>query len=734
MRSQIIAQQDFSAGQIDETALRSDDTPVMRAGLRRAENMRITNTRSLTRRPGRRSQFQTTGIVETVFPASGEEWRMALEPGGVTFRSADLSTSVTFTGAPWTLAQIPEISWVEEGGTIILAHQAFSPRAYGYDRLTKTWQSFPFSFASEPSGASRAPFYNFYLGSGVTMTPSARSGSITITMSAAVLNVAHEGLLFRYGERQLRIVDVTSATTATATVVEELPPSFRVTVNNVDGLQIGDVIEGVDSSAKGQVIAVNAGAKTFDVVLSKTWAGFTGTEIIAGPRSRMTFASQAVISPLASTIWDEPLMSTYRGWPGCVSKDQRRVIFARFPQLGPAIVYSATGTLNDFKVGADRTDAIFEIVPDNCTVLNVVGSADQFIFTDRGVYYIPVSTANPLIPGSIEFRLITDDPASSVRPSQTPEGLVFVNGARTRILALIGTGQSARPYIVEDATEYHLALIKSPTRITATNTGVSAPERYLYAVNDDGTLAVGRVQRTAQSKWLGWLPWSGAGRVVWACSGSDTVGVTVEYDTASGPVRFYEVFDDSATLDCSQPLASLDGGALLEVSDGVLLLTEGERAPISLGYDAALGWASGLTVSVDQNGWYRGDYAVGSTGALETPIAAGGIEGLQAGFNFPVVVEPFVPHAAEGQSLRQRMRPRRLHQVAATVLHSQSFTVAGQLIPFYRDGENMEEAAPLRSMNYCARVLGRDFDPRWTVEQPLPGALTLLELTAEVTI
>lgn len=734
MRSNLIAQRDFSAGQIDETALRADDTPVMRAGLRRAENVRITNTRALSRRPGRWKLFQTLGVEHIVRPASGEEWYMSFEPGGVTFRPADLSSSVSFSGYPWGAEILPDLSWTEEGGTVIVAHQSFAPRAFGYDRLTRTWQAFDFAFAQEPSGATREPFYNFVLGSGVTMLPSARTGAITITMSAGVLDEAHEGLRFRYGERQIVIVNVTSATTATATVIEELPPSFRVTLSdNVDGLQIGDVIEGVDSGAKGQVIAVNAGAKTFDVVLSKAWGGFKASEIIAGPRSRMTFSSQAVLSPLASTIWDEQLMSSYRGWPGCVSKDQRRIIFAYFPQLGPAITYSATGTANDFKVGADRTDAIFELVPDNCTVLNVVGGADEFIFTDRGVYYIPVSTANPLIPGSIEFRLITDDPASTVRPQQTPEGLVFVNGARTRILALIGTGQAARPYIIEDATDNHVGLIRSPNCITATNTGVSAPERYLYAVNSDGSLAVGRVQKTAQSKWLGWVPWTGQGRVMWACAGAQSVGVTVEYDTPSGSIRFFEVFDDAMILDCAQPMASLDGGAVLEVSRGVQLEQEGGGALV-LGYEYSLEWATGMTVSVEQGGWFRGEYMVGESGALDAPIAAGSVSQLMAGFNFVPVVEPFVPQADEGQSLRQRLRPRRIKQAAATVHNTQSITVAGQLVPFYRNGENEELAPPKRSETYRARIVGRDFDPRWTVEQPLPGSFTLLELTTDVTI
>ncbi len=73
-------------------------------------------------------------------------------------------------------------------------------------------------------------------------------------------------------------------------------------------------------------------------------------------------------------------------------------------------------------IGAEKEDAIFEFVPENCLVLDVIGGADEFIFTDKGIFYVPVSTSNPLIPGAIDFKLITDDPSSSIRPVTTTEG------------------------------------------------------------------------------------------------------------------------------------------------------------------------------------------------------------------------------------------------------------------------------------------------------------------------
>ncbi len=120
----------------------------------------------------------------------------------------------------------------------------------------------------------------------------------------------------------------------------------------------------------------------------------------------------------------------------------------------------------------------------------------------------------------------------------------------TRVFAVIGTGQTARPYIVEDLSEYHSSLIKSPAALATSTANVSAPERYLYAANADGTLAVGRYQRsTTQRGWVGWVPWDGLGSIEWIAAGGSSVIVTARYETGAGTLRFVEVFDDSVLLD-----------------------------------------------------------------------------------------------------------------------------------------------------------------------------------------
>lgn len=767
MRSQIIAQRNFSGGQIDDTALRADDTKIHAAGLRKARNVRILNTRALKRRPGRRYLFDTTGICELVRPVPDETWFMVLEPHRVVFRRRNLAQSVAFDGMPWDAAMLSELRWVENDGAIVVVHQRMRPQVFGYAKANSTWSHSPFQFAQDQNYSMRQPYHPYHSGTGIQMQVSGRYGNVVVTFTGDVLSPGHVGVRFRYAGRQVHILEVWSARQALAWCAEVMPPSFVVRVDNLNGLQVADLVEGVTSGARGQVVWIDNNPVTVNVpsqvpgsegspkggvqkpgvpipttpqtgfniciLCIENWGGWQKDEVMAGPLSKMKVQEIGNLEPLPTSIWDEALMSDFRGWPGVVGRDQQRIIFAKFPQAGPGVCWSAINTLNDFRVGAAKGDAIFEIVPENCTVQDVVGGADEFIFTDKGTYYVPISTSNPLSPGSIEFRKISDDASSPLRPKETLQGMVFVNAGLSRVLGIIATGQVARPYIIEDATEYHTPLIRSPVVITSTTADIAAPERYLYLVNADGTVAVARYSRASAEDIIGWVPWDGAGKVEWVTSLGPDVVFTVTYQTPAGTLRFVEVLEDGLLLDATRPLASVTGADMLELSPGVPLEVS-PGSPFIIRNLYSFNWAAGVELAVVQNGWYRGSYTVAEDGSLSNEIPVQNTVGLMGGFNFEVEAEPFLPHADPGEDRGQRMRRRRIEQVSATVLRTQAIEVGGRLIPYWKAGENEEEAPPLRDETHRHRFLGRDFDPRWSVKQTLPGALTLLELTTKVTI
>ncbi len=120
---------------------------------------------------------------------------------------------------PWTTALLGQIAWTQSADTLLICHPDIEPRVIlrqgDTDWSIETW---PFVVEDD---AERAPFYR-YAGPDVILTPSATTGSVTLTASADIFVPDHEGARFRITGKQVEITAVVSATEATALVHEEL--------------------------------------------------------------------------------------------------------------------------------------------------------------------------------------------------------------------------------------------------------------------------------------------------------------------------------------------------------------------------------------------------------------------------------------------------------------------------------------------------------------------------------
>ena len=517
-------QRDFSAGELDPDAERRDDVDIHKAGLKKALNTRPLDVKGITRRQGRRIRYYETGLNERVSPVSEIEFDVTLKANR--FVARDLTGAVVSDlAAPWTLGMLPELDWELNEKEIYVTHRSMPTQVITYDSDAGTWSIADFSFLIGLSGETRIPFYRF-ADFGVTMTPSALTGSITITFSAPVLESQHVGLLFRYAERQIQIDSITDSQNAAATVIEELPRTQRLTVPDIEGYSVGEVVEGDTTNTVGEIVAV--AATTVDVVITKNLGGFKTSDTLIGPNARSTVSNVADITPGASVQWDEQFISEFRGYPGAVSKDRKRLVLCDFEQFPEAVLWSAIDAPTDFKTTGTADGSIFEYVPDTGRVYAVVGGADQFVFTDRRVYYIPISGSTPLAPGSVEFRRIASEGAARVRPVAVSDGAVFVSSKKTRIMAVSATGQQTRPYIVQPISRFHGHLVKDPIAIAAASGAGGVPGEALYCVNADGTMIVARYDEG--DEWVGWFPWDGAARITDVRGGNDQILMTVAYD------------------------------------------------------------------------------------------------------------------------------------------------------------------------------------------------------------
>lgn len=738
IRKQVIRQRDFSAGEIDEDAERRDDTKIFKAALRSASNVRPLPTGALTRRPGRTILYFDGGLHDIVRPASDAQFDVTFAAGRFTARTTT-GAIVSDLVAPWTADILAEMVWEPIGKQIFVAHRDMVPQVLTYDRDAGTWSIADYDFATGLSGTVKAAFYRFG-DAGVTIQPSALSGTITLTASAAIFKAGHVGVLFRYGVapglsagRQMRITAVAAnGLTATATVIETLPATWRVTLAAVAGFRVGEIVEGDTSGAYGQVIAVNTGSTYLDVLMVKGFSGFADDETLVGAQGGSTVTSSTTTGPsfAASTLWDEQFMSDHRGWPGSVSSDNNRVIFCDFGQLENAIIWGSINAPTDLEVTGDADAAIFEIAPDVCRVLYVAAGGDEFVLTDRRIYYIPISASTPLVPGSVDFRRIGTGGAARVKPLAVADGLIFVGQAKSRLYAILATGQVTRPYEIAPINEFHEHLFTDPIGLAASDGDQSAnPGKGLYVVNSDGSLILGH--GGPRDDFVGWFPWPGEGNILSVASRDGDVRFSVRYDLNSGSVETVESIDNGTYFDGSVALDDFAGTDPLRDSSGEALEdSTGEELYAESG--ALLPFAN-ETLQGYANGFYLGDVIIDETGRVAIEGNAD-LTGVVIGWNFTPEIVPFLEDFEGGDDMGQRLRRRKVARAAIKVKDTQAFDVDGRTYNSYLMGEDWGAVPPARSGVHRLRQTGRSDDPGFTITQPIPGSFTLQEITTQITV
>ncbi len=727
---QVVRQRDFSAGEIAAEAKRRDDVDVLAGGARVARNWQIEGPGNLRERRGRVALFAQNGRVEEIRLSATErvlicfDFNTAVGTGRVTVRTMTGAQIGTASGYAWTNATVGLINYTVINRDVVIAFPAQKLKIVripvGLASITFT----DFSFATGVTGRKEQPFYRFPESVGITVLPSARTGSITLTASAAWFNPAHVGTIIRWARRQVLITAYTSPTQVTGTTLETLPQTSSVVISSsVTGFEVGQVVQGETTGTRGEIVAIAVipPDQFLNIVidrpgLSSLGGTFQATETIVGPQtSAQVNLVTAEVPPNATTQWDESLINDYRGWPRSVTNDRTRLIMADFPQLPEAVAWSSVGKYDDFFVDAASDSAIVEYVPGKARALYVQGGADQFIFTDRGVYYIPISASNPLKPGSIEFREVTSEGCAQVRPVNTPEGIMFVVAGGKRVAAIVGTGQTTRPYLSRDVSKYHQHLFSGVVCLAVGQGEGDFRERYIYAVNADGKVCVGRFESSRE--WIGWHPWDGAGLVKWASAEGSNVHFSVAYSAGSNTTQIVERIDEAALTDAQIPLGSIPSG----------LTPPGGQGP--------MWWLPNSTVTVMRNGRDFGERSVDASGNivwLDNDDSAA--SGWAIGFAFTCEFEPFVPHTSAGQSFRQSMRLRRVAGSEITVWHNGPFVWDVRQVPGYRWGDDFNVPPPVREASYSFRHLGRTADPRIALVRERPGRLTLVEVALEVTI
>lgn len=748
------AQRDFSAGEIDPAAKRSDQaqdtTSVLRSGMRQASNVRILNTKGLQVRPGREAFQNANNRLDeiTIRPGVVFRFNFSASNGGSLLIFNTNSAIVLFANSlGWTALTIPLINWAVMGDTVYIAPAVGQP-------LFTTWNGVswttPAAFAPQVTtgGQVRTFFYRLSPRS-VTMQPSATTGAITMAFSPAVasFNATMVGSLLRFCGRQIRVTGFTSTALLSGTVLETLPPGETLTVTPDPRtlFTLGDEAIGQSSNARGLVTALSATQITVQLLQASAGAtpGFTATEIVTGPGGSVTNSAVTITAPQAVAVWDDEVMNNFRGWPTSVFSDQSRLGFCNFPGLPNAIGWSAISAPGDCYVEALPSSAMLELAPDKVQVYFVVPGAEssEFVFCDKRIYYIPITPSNPLKPGSVAFQTLSGDGAAAgVQPRAVQEVILYLNAGLTSIMSIVAVGATNRPYETRNISEMHAHLIKTPIAIAVPGASNEFEERYIYVLNRDGTLAVGKYSIASGqiAGTVGWVPWSGVGTITWASAHDATVLFVTDYGFGRSVL---EQVTNRLYLDASILVNSPPPGLATPPIPGL----------------GPLWWIANQSIDLmDQDTRAMGTYQIDINGFLVPQFRAGedlASPTLRAGKAWTSTMEPFVPAAQPGQDNLQRMRKRRLPRMQVYVKNSTGFRVdvlnaeqqgrylpaigdvlTSRRIPAWNQDDNPLLPPPQREQAYPFKPLGRAHDPRVAIVKDTPGPLQLLEIGFEATV
>lgn len=766
----VTTQRDFSAGEVDPEAKRDDTNPIVKAGLRQASNGRILNSKGWQNRSGRRVIGREVGRVEKI-QLGTSTFYICFGIGTLKIYTSNFSTLLfSEAGRPWNslLGNTKDVVYAILDRNIYICFPGVVTRVLTWDG------SLGFAAAnyaeSITRGNQKRTFFYRLSPKGVTLQPSATTGFINITFSSGMnLTASHIGTRMRFCGRQILINGVSSLTTGTANVQEALPPgqilTFPVGIDPATLFAIDDVAIGSVSGATGIVTNINSGARTITVqllssnavvaaprtdspVTSIVTTGFTTADTVASAGGSSTITAVATTVPQAVTIWDDEVINNLRGFPASCFVDQGRLGFCNFPQLPRAIGWSAFGLPNDLYVDATvATAAILELAPENAQVFHVVPGPDgsEFAFCSNAIWRIPISATNPLKPGSVGFEPVSRDGCASVQPRPAFEHIFFMSSGQTRMMAVEPTGYATHPFSTRDLSELRTHLFSSPVAIAIPTGDGTFPERYIYVLNSNGTLAVGKFS-TVDGKVhvagiTGWLPWSGRGPSSWVAALGAEVTFTTDYTQIGATSSVVELLDDTRYLDGSQLYNSQPVGLPIPVGKGPLWWMPGGAVDVM---DGTSGRRMMGTYIVDADG-----FLVPQGNAGEN-FASGD---LIVGQAWNATIEPFIPAVQNGQDVGQRMWPRRMQRAQIYVKNSTGFVMqriygdqsgpnlpaAGTVmkqrrITTWNQGEDPTTEPTLREQSYLDRPLGRSHDPRWSVLKDTPGPLTVLEISTQVTV
>lgn len=659
------------------------------------------NSGSFTRKPGSSwiATLQGNGILVGFYFNAAQKYILVFNDGRMDAYLEDGTTAGSLTSAPWTAAMLPDLRYTVEGDTVFLAHQDMATQVITRT-AADTWSRAAFAFAAGFGSSKAQPYYKFE-DSSVTITPSATTGTITVTASASIFSDDWIGVRIRYLGREIEITDSNTALECDATVIQTLPSAQRLTVGSSAVFQVGHIVEHSVDGTKGKVFNISD-ATHVDVIPTEGVQAFPASGSLVSPDGSTAISATASANLPALTDWDEQVCSALRGYPGAVCLHRNRLVFSDHPEIPDALMFSYIGQYYNFDLGTGAdSDAIFEFMGDGKVdrVRGLVSSENLFILTNAGPYYIPESSSSPITAGSIEIKPFGTSGVGDANGGEFAGGVLYPDSSGKRITRIRPSGNQQQPWEAIDVSLLSSHLISTPVSSAYCDRFEDRPERYALFVNTDGTMLVHH--NIEDQNVNGFGLWTTEGDYKSVCAVGNDIFVSVERTIAGVTTYTLEKLDSDLRLDAVKTFTS--------ASDTVSAY-------------------AGQIIRVTGDSYDFGQIEVGVAGAIVVDTEFAGP--FEAGFYFAPDVTLLPAEVVSDETIAGLKK--RFTKINVHVKDSGRYGVNGVYTSSYRAGEDLTAPPPARTEVKRFSTLGRSYEPEINITQDAAVPLTVLGISMEV--
>lgn len=727
-------QTNFATGELDPLLRARVDIEQYNNALAKATNVLIQPQGGLRRRPGLKhilelpntsTESTANGVRLINFEFSVDDsymlvfthQRMYVVKDGVQITAINggannyLTTSITS-------AMLDELCWTQSADTMILVHPDLAPQKLVRGATDASWTISAVDFDSIPKYAFDLQVFE----PKATLTPSAVSGNITLTVSAYTTDT---------GSLQAA---TTSSVTLKAAASSTNDEYKGLCVVMTSGTQNGKARKIVSYNGSTKVATVfpnwdSAPAASDNYKIVPFAQESVGQYVNASPQGRarivefVTDDSVRAITeyPFFNTSarttgnWDvecfyEPVWSAARGWPRTVTFHEGRLYFGGSKSRPSTIWGSRIGIFFDFEPTESLDDDAVEATLDTNqlnVIVDMLSGRDLQVFTTGGEFYVPQTGTEPITPLTLAFKQVSRNgtkPGTRVETIET--GTVFVQ-RQGKALNEFLFSDTQLTYVTSKISLLAGHLLKSPKRMALRRATSTDEGDLLTIVNaTDGTMACFSVLRSqnvvAPSEFI-----------------TDGLFLDVQTDvsdiyvvtrrTFNGTNRYFvELFRDSLYTDCAFTGASASG-----VGSGLPHI--------------------GKSLNVICDGVVQSNETVSAGGAVTFDRES--TTSYEVGLPYTVYAKT-MPVELKLQTGTRTGFKKRILQVNAVVNNTQHLKINNQFVAFRNfDSDILDEPVPtFTGIKRLDGVLGYSREAAIEVSQELPYKMTLLGLEYKVAV